>query len=80
MFDGGGLFLPFQDSSADSYGGGRYLDIRTGDIRDGKLVLDFNRCYNPYCAYKEGYSCPIPPVENRLPVAIEAGEKTPYQN
>jgi uncharacterized protein (DUF1684 family) len=37
--------------------------------------LDFNRAYNPYCAYNENYSCPIPPRENRLPIAITAGEK-----
>jgi uncharacterized protein (DUF1684 family) len=41
---------------------------------DGKLILDFNLAYNPYCAYNELYSCPIPPAENRLSVAIKAGE------
>lgn len=70
------LFIPFNDRSNEelTYGGGRYLDIKTGDVRNGRLTLDFNRCYNPYCAYKDGYSCPIPPAENRLPVSIEAGE------
>lgn len=71
------LFIPFNDRTNGelTYGGGRYLDLKTGDIVAGRLVLDFNRCYNPYCAYKEGYSCPIPPAENHLPVSIEAGEK-----
>ncbi|WP_020604359.1 DUF1684 domain-containing protein [Spirosoma spitsbergense] len=72
------LFLPFKDATSgkETYGGGRYIDFRTGDIKDGKVTLDFNRAYNPYCAYQEGYSCPIPPRNNMLSVAIEAGEKT----
>ncbi len=72
------LFLPFKDATSgkETYGGGRYIDLRTGDIKDGKVPLDFNRAYNPYCAYEEGYSCPIPPATNRLSMAIEAGEKT----
>jgi uncharacterized protein (DUF1684 family) len=46
------------------------------DIKNNKLVIDFNKAYNPYCAYvKNQYNCPIPPKENSLPVAIEAGEK-----
>lgn len=71
------LFLPFKDATAgkETYGGGRYLDLRLGEVRDGKLMLDFNKAYNPYCAYADGYSCPIPPKENELPVAVEAGEK-----
>jgi uncharacterized protein len=70
------LFLPFTDltTGAESYETGRYIDLKTGDIVDGKLTIDFNRCYNPYCAYRAGYSCPIPPKENALPVAIPAGE------
>ena len=72
------LFLPFKDatSGTETYGGGRYLDFRLGDIHDGKLLLDFNKAYNPYCAYSDGYSCPIPPAGNRLTVAIRAGEMT----
>jgi len=72
------LFLPFKDatSGGETYGGGRYLDLRLGNIRDGKLLLDFNKAYNPYCAYSDGYSCPIPPAGNRLTVAINAGEMT----
>jgi uncharacterized protein len=71
------LFLPFNDFTnyEATYGGGRYIDLSIKDIKDGKVVLDFNKCYNPYCAYADGYSCPIPPVENRLKVDIKAGEK-----
>jgi uncharacterized protein (DUF1684 family) len=72
------LFLPFKDHSngASSYGGGRYIDFRTGDIgADGTLRLDFNKAYNPWCAYSDGYNCPIPPAENHLELAVEAGEK-----
>ncbi len=69
------LFLPFSDltNGKESYIGGRYLDFR---IPDGDtVVLDFNRCYNPYCAYNYKYSCPIVPMENDLDIAIEAGVK-----
>lgn len=71
------LFIPFTDltNGESTYGGGRYLDIRIGDIVNHQLTLDFNKAYNPYCAYKIGYSCPIPPPENHLDTAIEAGEK-----
>ena len=70
-----GFFLPFVDSQAGpiTYGAGRYLDPPVLD--DGKLLIDFNYAYNPYCAYNELYSCPLPPAENRLKVAIKAGEK-----
>jgi uncharacterized protein (DUF1684 family) len=70
------LFLPFNDLTnyAQTYGGGRYLDLSISDIKNGELTIDFNKAYNPYCAFKGGYSCPIPPVENRLPLKIEAGE------
>ncbi len=71
------LFIPFTDATSgiDSYGAGRYIDGTISDIRNGSLVLDFNKAYNPYCAYSTGYNCPIPPRENDLPVAIQAGEK-----
>lgn len=70
------LFIPFNDDTngAETYGGGRYLDISMDEIQQGQLRIDFNRCYNPYCAFSDGYSCPVPPAENRLPVAIRAGE------
>ena len=72
----GDLFLPFQDANAggDTYGAGRYLDVHFLD--DGRLLIDFNYAYNPYCAYNDGWSCPLPPPENHLEVAIEAGEMT----
>ncbi len=71
------LFVPFTDATTGdkSYGSGRYLEFFKQDIHDNTLRLDFNKAYNPYCAYSSGYKCPIPPKENRLPVAIEAGEK-----
>lgn len=71
------LFVPFTDktSGETSYGGGRYLDITIGDLSDKDFYLDFNVCYNPYCAYSEKYSCPIPPSENYLDVSILAGAK-----
>lgn len=71
------LFLPFNDDTNNetTYGGGRYIDLTTDDVAEPNVVLDFNKCYNPYCAYAEGYSCPIPPRENKLHTAIKAGEK-----
>ncbi|WP_018630081.1 DUF1684 domain-containing protein [Niabella aurantiaca] len=72
------LFLPFKDATngKESYATGRYLDLKTTDIRNGQLILDFNKAYNPYCAYvSEGYSCPVPPRENHLKIAINAGEQ-----
>jgi uncharacterized protein (DUF1684 family) len=70
------LFVPFTDLSSGkkSYGGGRYLDFTIADIKNNSLAVDFNKSYNPYCAYAHGFSCPIPPSENDLPVMIEAGE------
>lgn len=71
------LFLPFTDAtnSVSTFGGGRYLDFKIKDIQQGKLIIDFNKCYNPYCAFAEAYSCPIPPKENDLDFKIESGEK-----
>ena len=72
------LFIPFKDETngRETYGGGRYLDIRMGAIKSGKVSLDFNKAYNPYCAFASagGYSCPVPPRENHLKVAVKAGE------
>lgn len=70
-----GYFLPFVDSQAtkETYGAGRYLDPER--LPDGKFQIDFNLAYNPYCAYNEMWSCPLPPAENRLDVPIRAGEK-----
>jgi len=72
------LFLPFTDhtNGEGSYEIGRYIDLRFTDIHDNEVVLDFNKAYNPYCAYIEGrFNCPIPPSENFIPMAITAGEK-----
>ncbi len=71
------LFLPFRDltNSESTYGGGRYLSLSQKDIIDGKMLIDFNKAYNPYCAYKDGYSCPITPAENLLRFNANAGEK-----
>lgn len=71
------LFIPFKDktSAKSTYGAGRYLDTH---IPEGEtLLLDFNLLYNPYCAYSDRYSCPIPPAVNTLTIEINAGEKTP---
>ena len=71
------LFVPFGDATSgfESYGGGRYLDFTISDIKNNFLVIDFNKAYNPYCAYTAGYNCPLPPEENLLTIAIPAGEK-----
>ena len=71
----GSLFIPFRDASAggETYEVGRYLEPQARP--DGTLEVDFNYAYNPFCAYGAGWSCPIPPEENRLAVTIAAGEK-----
>jgi uncharacterized protein len=71
------FFIPFKDETTGetTYGAGRYLDFKAGEIKDGKLVIDFNKAYNPYCAFTDGYNCPIPPKENTLDIAVVAGEK-----
>ena len=69
-----GFFLPFVDSLAgtETYGAGRYVEPEP--MGGGNFLVDFNLAYNPYCAYNENFSCPIPPRENRLKVPIRAGE------
>ncbi|MGD0610785.1 MAG: DUF1684 domain-containing protein [Anaerolineales bacterium] len=71
---GGDYFIPFVDATApeETYGAGRYLEPE--ELPDGRLQVDFNRAYNPYCAYNDQWSCPLPPRENRLAVRIDAGE------
>lgn len=71
----GGLFLPFRDASAgkETYEVGRYLEPQR--LPDGRLHVDLNYAYNPFCAYGSGWSCPIPPEENRIAVTIPAGER-----
>jgi uncharacterized protein (DUF1684 family) len=73
----GKLFLAFADatSAMETYGAGRYLDVKKVPGA-GSITLDFNLAYNPYCAYSDTFSCPFPPKENILKIAIRAGEKT----
>jgi uncharacterized protein (DUF1684 family) len=70
----GDYFVPFVDatSGVETYAAGRYLELR--ELDDGSFLVDFNLAYNPFCAYSDAYSCPIPPAENRLTVPIRAGE------
>jgi uncharacterized protein (DUF1684 family) len=82
---GGGLFLPFRDTTApaETYGGGRYLfdTVKGSDFawvagaKGRRLVLDFNYAYNPSCAYDSRWVCPLAPPENHLPVLVRAGER-----
>ena len=72
-----GFFLPFVDAGAgtETYPAGRYLEPEY--LGDNLFHVDFNHAYNPYCAYSDGWSCPITPAENRLKVSLQAGEKLP---
>lgn len=72
-----GFFLPFTDANAggETYGAGRYLEPE--HLGEDLFHIDFNQAYNPFCAYNSAWSCPITPRENRLAVAIRAGEKSP---
>ena len=68
------LFVPFRDATSgkETYGAGRYLEARF----DGTdVMIDLNLAYNPYCAYADGWSCPVPPLENWLSVSVRAGER-----
>ncbi|MDT4861334.1 hypothetical protein FQZ97_959360 [compost metagenome] len=75
------LFLPLKDLTAptETYGGGRYMDLSAADFRNGRVTLDLNKLYNPYCAFSDGWNCPIPPKGNHLNLRIEAGEKLPLK-
>jgi len=68
------VFIPFKDATngVETHGGGRYLDA---PLENGVLTLDFNLAYSPFCAYSDGWTCPLPPRANHLSVAIRAGEK-----
>jgi len=74
--EGGLLFIPFADATTgqETYAGGRYLELQE-EPGEEEYVLDFNRAFNPYCAYNEEYACPVVPAENRLPIPIRAGER-----
>ncbi len=69
------LFIPFRDATGrtETYPAARYVEAEPNG--DGKWLLDFNRAYNPYCAYNDRWRCPLPPPENWLDVEIRAGEK-----
>lgn len=69
------LFVPFMDNTngETSYGGGRYLDLEIEEIQNNKVIVNFNKAYNPYCAYSKHYNCPIPPANNHLDTEILAG-------
>lgn len=69
------LFLPFKDltNGKETYGGGRFIDLKVQT--ENKMIVDFNKAYNPYCAYSHEYSCPVPPPENFLETEIKAGIK-----
>ncbi|MGH9346408.1 MAG: DUF1684 domain-containing protein [Vicinamibacterales bacterium] len=69
------LFVPFSDATTgtETYFAGRYLDL--DPTSTGMYEIDFNRAYNPYCAYNEAYDCPFPPPSNRLKVPVRAGER-----
>lgn len=71
------LFIPFRDETngETTYGGGRYVETTTTEVAAKNPILDFNKCYNPWCSYSDGFSCPIPPAENTLKIEIPAGEK-----
>src|SRR2546422_690537 len=68
------LFIPFRDATSgdETYGAGRYVEAHP--LGHDRYDLDFNSAYNPYCAYNENWSCPLPPRENWLTVAVRAGE------
>jgi uncharacterized protein (DUF1684 family) len=72
---GPSLFVPFRDATtgAETYAAGRYIELPENTT--GVYELDFNRAYNPFCAYGRDFSCPVPPAENTLPIPIRAGEK-----
>lgn len=74
----GGLFLPFRDATSgkETYGAGRYIDLHEHAHLGDTVTVDFNLAYNPYCAYNDAYSCPLPPPENWLDVPIRAGERS----
>ncbi len=71
------LFIPFCDmtNNKETFLGGRYMDISTENIKNNRVIIDFNTAYNPHTAYEKGYPYIIPPDENKLKIEIHAGEK-----
>ena len=74
------LFIPFSDltSGTETYSAGRYLEIDRS--KTGIYIVDFNRAFNPYCAYNHDFDCPYPPKQNRLPLPIRVGERMPQSS
>jgi uncharacterized protein len=70
------IFFRDETSGQETYALGRYLDLEA--LEGGAFLVDFNRAYNPACAYSPHYNCPVPPPENDIPVAVSAGEMTPH--
>jgi len=77
LLEGDHLFFILKDltSGKETYAAGRFL--YTGMPKDGKLILDFNKAENPPCAFTAFATCPLPPKQNHLPVAVTAGERKP---
>ncbi|MWV63995.1 DUF1684 domain-containing protein [Halorubrum sp. JWXQ-INN 858] len=77
----GAIFVPFRDKTTgqESYHRGRYMELEPeAELADGDVVtVDFNLAYNPFCAYSETFSCPLPPEENWLETTVRAGERAP---
>ncbi len=71
------LFLPFKDDTngETTYGGGRYLNLSISTLEEEGCYVDFNKGYNPWCAYRDGFNCPIPPAANHLQFEVKAGER-----
>lgn len=71
------LFLPYNDKTNGntSYEGGRFIDLEIPENGSNSIIIDFNKSYNPYCAYNHKYSCPIPPSENILQIEVPVGVK-----
>lgn len=69
------FFIPFRDATSGhkTYGAGHYLEASL--LSNHQLLLDFNYAYSPFCAYSPRYRCPLPRAENRLAVAVRAGER-----
>ena len=72
------FFVPFTDKTngSETYEGGRFMDIPKPEPGEKLITIDFNKAYNPFCVFNYDYSCPIPPAENRLPLAVPVGEKS----
>jgi uncharacterized protein (DUF1684 family) len=69
------LFFPFSDltNGKQSYGGGRFIDLKIPPKGQDTIVIDFNQAYNPFCAYNHKYSCPLVPEENQMDIEVLAG-------